>query len=181
MHLAYRILLQVLVFFQVLIGVFAASTTPQKVNLTTIATNSKKESTLECWQLDAPLVASAAAGTAGAVFAQLGGTGATSYGLIPPRFNGGLHNAPSVQYVAFLSGKAVISLPNSTQTATVPGGRNGLILAIDIKNVSTLGHITVYPSNQTTVVLQIPTANNTIPAHSVLHNGPCFDSEQNTQ
>lgn len=52
---------------------------------------------LECWQLDAPLLASAAAGTAGAVFAQLGETGATSWGLIPAGFNGGLHNAPAVQ------------------------------------------------------------------------------------
>ena len=46
-----------------------------RLNITTIgAANSK--STLECWQLSAPLVQSSQAGTSGAVIAQLGETGA---------------------------------------------------------------------------------------------------------
>ena len=75
----------------------ATAPAPKTVNITTIAANAQKESTLECWQLEAPLVASAAAGTAGAVFAQLGETTKTSWGIIPGKFDGGLHNAPAVQ------------------------------------------------------------------------------------
>ena len=71
-------------------------------------------------------------------------------------------------------------MPTSTQTATVPGGRNGLILAVDTKNVSTIGHVTNYPSRKETVVMQIPTADNAVPAHTVLHDGPCVKAEQNT-
>lgn len=89
--------LQLCIFLEAKIAFAATAPPPKTLNVTTIATNAQKESTLECWQLDAPLLASAAAGTAGAVFAQLGETGATSWGLIPAGFNGGLHNAPAVQ------------------------------------------------------------------------------------
>lgn len=71
-----------------------------------------------------------------------------------------------------MSGLAVVSLPNSTETLTIHGG-DGLLLAADTKNVSTLGHRTVYPSKNQTVAVQIATKNNEIPAHSVLHSGPC--------
>ena len=75
----------------------AASPTPKTLNITTILANVQRVSIIECWQLAAPLEASSTAGTAGALFAQLGETGATSYGLIPAEFDGGLHNAPVVQ------------------------------------------------------------------------------------
>lgn len=149
---------------------------PSRLNITTIGAANGK-STLECWQLSAPLVPSSQPGTAGAAIAQLGETGATSYTLLPPHYDGGLHNAPAVQWVVFLSGLAFVSLPNSTETATIPGGRNGLILAVDTKNVSTLGHITMYPSKKETVAIQIPTKDNEIPAHMVLHVGPCRRDE----
>ena len=77
------------------------------------------------------------------------------------------------RWVAFLAGEAVVSLPNSTQTARIHGGRDGLILAADTANASTFGHITKYPSTKDTVAIQIPTANNEIPSHSVLYEGPC--------
>ena len=97
MHLASLLLFQLQIALQAVIVSTATAPTPKTLNITTIATNALKQSTLECWQLDAPLLASAAAGTAGAVFAQLGETGATSWGLVPAGFNGGLHNAPAVQ------------------------------------------------------------------------------------
>ncbi|CAF9943571.1 MAG: hypothetical protein ALECFALPRED_000705 [Alectoria fallacina] len=149
---------------------------PSRLNITTIAA-ANGQSTIECWQLSAPLVQSSQAGTSGAAVTQLGETGATSYTLLPPQFDGGLHNAPVVQWVSFVSGLAVISLPNSTESATIHGGRNGLILAADTRNVSTLGHKTVYPSKEETVGIQIPTRNNDIPAHTVLHAGPCDREE----
>ena len=48
-----------------------------------------------------------------------------------------------------------------------------MILAADTKNVSALGHKTMYPSKEETVGIQIPTRDNEIPAHRVLHAGPC--------
>ncbi|KAI9685183.1 MAG: hypothetical protein M1822_004770 [Bathelium mastoideum] len=166
-------LLQLQWLLQVTASTSSPDAMPQTLNITAIATNAQKESILECWQLDNPFVASTASGTSGAVFAQLGKAGATSYGIIPADFDGGLHNAPVVQWVAFLAGEAVISLPNSTQEARVQGGRHGLILATDTANVSSLGHITKYPKKQETVAIQIPIADNKIPSHDVLHSGAC--------
>ena len=74
----------------------------------------------------------------------------------------------------------MVSLPNSTDTATIHGGREGLILAADTMNVSALGHYTNYPSQKSTVALQIPTANNEIPPHAVLHAGACGKGEENS-
>ncbi|KAI9672677.1 MAG: hypothetical protein M1831_000112 [Alyxoria varia] len=150
---------------------------PESLNLTAITANKKKEAILQCWQLDAPLIPSNSAGTSGAVFAQLGETGKTSYGIIPPKFDGGLHTAPAVQYVVFLSGKAVITLPNSTDSATIIGGRNGLIIAADTLKYSDYGHITNYPSKAETVAMQIPTEDDKIPPHKVLYNGACCAAE----
>ncbi|KAL9599259.1 MAG: hypothetical protein Q9219_003961 [cf. Caloplaca sp. 3 TL-2023] len=169
-----------LLLLLLLFAIAAVLAAPETLNVTTIATNAQKESTLECWQVTAPFVESTEPGTAGSATAQLGQTKRLSYTLIPPHFDGGLHNAPAVQYVAFTAGKAVITLPNSTAKATVYGGRDGLILATDIANASTYGHVTKYPSGQTTVVLQIPLEDNRVPDHTVLYGGPCKRSEQNT-
>lgn len=76
-----------------------------------------------------------------------------------------------------MSGLAHITLPNSNLEAYVQGGKNGLIIAADTAAVSTLGHITEYPSKQETIALQIPTAGGVAPAHTVLHEGACLGSE----
>ena len=76
-----------------------------------------------------------------------------------------------------MAGEAIVSLPNSTQQATIQGGRYGLILATDTVNASKYGHITNYPSKKETVAIQIPTANNEIPSHSVLYEGACRHEE----
>lgn len=89
--------LQLLVTGVPVAAVASTFPTPKTLNITTIAANAQKESILQCWELDAPFIASAAAGTTGSVFAQLGEGAAVSYGIIPPKFDGGLHNAPVVQ------------------------------------------------------------------------------------
>ena len=71
-----------------------------------------------------------------------------------------------------------MSLPNRTETATIRGGQFGIIIAADTANVSMLGHITTYPGDTETVALQIPTAGGVVPAHSILHGGPCTSEEQ---
>jgi len=92
--------------------------------------------------------------------------------VLPPNFNAGFHNAPTPQWVAFLSGLAHITLANSAVEAFVPGGENGFIFAADTADVSAKGHSTDYPSDHETIALQIPTGG-TIPQHNVLYSGPC--------
>lgn len=78
-----------------------------------------------------------------------------------------------LRYVAFTSGLAVVTLPDSDEKATIHGGKYGLIIAADIASVSKTGHITRYPSGSTTTALQIRMKDNTPPAHSILHKGAC--------
>ena len=165
---------------------------PTFLNITAISAQNGL-SVLECWQILPGFTTSSQAGTAGASILQLGNVANMSYSVIPPKFNAGLHNAPTTQYVtsrtsthslilthipslerwvAFLSGLAHITLPNSTVDAYVPGGKNGFIFAADTAAVSANGHSTNYPSGSETIALQIPTGG-TIPQHNVLHSGPC--------
>ncbi len=69
-------------------------TTPT-LNLTVIAA-AGGESALECWQLG-PFVASAVPGIAGAPSLFLGPLANATYSAIPPRSDGGWHNAPVPQ------------------------------------------------------------------------------------
>lgn len=171
------------------------------LNVTTLAA-SNGSSTLECWSLDSGFTSSSQAGTTGAEILQLGNLANASYSVIPAQFAAGLHNAPNVQYVylsllppfgpeegklnavsprrwvVFLAGEAHITLPNGTDEAWVLGGRDGMILAVDTSAVSTYGHNTTYPSNETTIALQIPIEGGLVPNHTVVHTGPCVDGDQ---
>jgi hypothetical protein len=73
-----------------------ADAPPQYFNLTAISAANGK-STLECWQLTTPIGVSSAAGTSGTKVQQLGNTANLSYTAIPPKFDGGKHNAPAPQ------------------------------------------------------------------------------------
>ena len=73
-----------------------APSDPSSLNLTAISAENG-HSIFECWQLESPFVDSTQAGTDGAVFAQLGNASNASFAILPPKFNGGLHNAPFVQ------------------------------------------------------------------------------------
>ncbi|KAL8678938.1 MAG: hypothetical protein Q9186_004754 [Xanthomendoza sp. 1 TL-2023] len=147
--------------------------TPQPLNITTLTGNAKNESIIECWSV-ANLAVSTTPGIQGALVATLAKPNALNFFNIPAKFDGGLHNAPVVQWVYFTSGTALISLPTSPQTTTITGGPNGLILAADIAAVSKLGHTTVYPSKDQTVGVTIPIAGNKVPEHKVLHGGACY-------
>ncbi|KAL8765464.1 MAG: hypothetical protein Q9194_006558, partial [Teloschistes cf. exilis] len=135
----------------------AANQTPKHLTITAISAKDGA-STIECWKLDAPFAISSGAGVTGAAFTQLGTIENLSYAVIPPRFDGGLHNAPVVQYVAFTSGEAVISVPGSDEKAFIKGGKDGLIFVADTASISKKGHSTQYPSDKETTALQIPTA-----------------------
>lgn len=79
-----------------------------------------------------------------------------------------------------MSGQAFISLPNSSQTATVYGGKHGLIFAADTPDKSDIGHYTRYPTEDNTVAFQLPTAGGVIPDHKVLHAGACCENTEQT-
>jgi hypothetical protein len=82
------------------------------------------------------------------------------------------------RWVVFTSGLAHITLPDdNTTSAYVSGGEFGLIFAADTADVSKKGHRTQYPGVTETIALQIPTLDNKVPKHSVLHQGPCSISE----
>ncbi|TFY61154.1 hypothetical protein EVJ58_g4702 [Rhodofomes roseus] len=141
---------------------------------TAIVTDAKNNSALECWQLNASVSVSSGAGTAGATSIQLGDLANATYTVLPPNFYGGVHNAPYPQWVVFTSGLAVVTLPNNPGTAYVPGGPNGVIIAVDTTGS---GHNTSYPSNGETVALQIPFADGAVPPHTVVSEGPCVGNQ----
>ncbi|KAK5709631.1 hypothetical protein LTR17_019616 [Elasticomyces elasticus] len=154
-----------------------AATADSFLQATALVTNARNHTELQCWKFTTPLNISSAAGTSGAATFTFTGTSKTTYTVLPGRFNGGTHNAPAPQLVAFLSGLAYVTLPvpvygNSTlDEAWIPGGVNGLIIAADATGT---GHTTTYPLDEITVALQIPFANmDDLPEHEVIGRGPC--------
>ncbi|KAI9507874.1 hypothetical protein F5148DRAFT_980750 [Russula earlei] len=149
---------------------------PTFLNVTAISAQNG-QSVLECWQILPGFSTSSQSGTVGASILQLGNVANMSYSVIPPGFNAGLHNAPATQWVAFLSGLAHVTLPDSSDEAYFFGGKGDFLFAADTAAASIKGHSTKYPSRFETRVLQIPTGG-TIPQHSVLHSGPCETHQQ---
>lgn len=63
---------------------------------TTLVTKNNA-SALECWRFASPLSTSSGAGTAGASTLVIDNLANATYTVIPPRFEGGVHNAPHPQ------------------------------------------------------------------------------------
>lgn len=99
------------------------------------------------------LTTSQFAGTVGAYAHPFGDFFNTVYTIVPPHFDGGLHNSPAAQFVLFSSGIANISLPTSDDYAVVYGGREVIILALDPVGS---GHYTMFPGDAETVAFQAP-------------------------
>ena len=72
-----------------------------------------------------------------------------------------------------LQGLVHISLPTSKDETYLQPGPLGMILVIDERNVSVSGHITEFPGSETTLIAQFPVSGNSVPVHTVLHDGPC--------
>lgn len=77
------------------------------------------------------------------------------------------------RFVAFFSGSATFTFPNNSENAVVEGGRNGLILATDIKQTGSIGHIATYAKNTLTSGVALPVKDNNVPEHKVLYRGAC--------
>ena len=66
------------------------------LDLTAIVTR-HNNSALECWRLTNPFTTSSGAGTAGASTLNIASLANATYTVVPPRFEGGIHNAPHPQ------------------------------------------------------------------------------------
>ncbi|KAK3319993.1 hypothetical protein B0T19DRAFT_404524 [Cercophora scortea] len=119
------------------------------LNITAIGA-AKGESTVECWQFG-PFASSTTPGTIGALNLFMGDMANATYTVLPPRFDGGWHVAPARH-----TGLIHITLPNGTDEAWIHGGKHGLIIAADTREVSAHGHRTQYPGNAATIALQVP-------------------------
>ncbi|KAJ5605678.1 hypothetical protein N7510_008459 [Penicillium lagena] len=148
----------------------------------TVITAHHGRSAIECWALEPDFETSTVTGTDGASFLSLGPIGGvaggnTSYVVVPPKFDGGIHNAPVNQWVICLSGELRITLPNSTSSARISAGKNSALLALDTPDVSKLGHYTDYPSEDRSIGLEIPLGEAGVPKHRVLSEGACEGNE----
>ncbi|KAF2156651.1 hypothetical protein K461DRAFT_234334, partial [Myriangium duriaei CBS 260.36] len=153
------------------LGYCSTETNDSSYLTTTAIVTHNDSSAFECWKFQNPLLTSSIGGIAGAKSLKFNTTTSTAYTIIPPRFDGGKHNAPVPQLVAFMSGVAHITLPDSDdQGVWVIGGAKGLIVAVDTTGS---GHITTYPSDRETIALAIPFANGTAPAYEVVNKGQC--------
>ncbi|KAI1414362.1 hypothetical protein F5Y13DRAFT_188469 [Hypoxylon sp. FL1857] len=133
-------------------------------------------STLECWQLaDTLNFSNGLPNTPGLV--QLGDISNASYRYIPAGYDDTFHNAPFRQWAVMVKGLGRITLPDDDTSAEVRPGETGVLFVADTPDVSAQGHRSQYPGITETIVVQIPTKDNQIPAHSVLHSGPCLSTE----
>ena len=179
-----------ILFVPVLLQLSSGVSACRYLNLTTTAARNN-QSTIECWRLANPFKVSTEKGTSGTQTVSLGGLANGSYSIVPAGTNDGAHVAPANQYVApsarslttlsasryvmFLSGKAEITVPNSTQRAIISAGKNGLFFAADTAAVSAVGHVTDFLKE--TVLIQIPVAGGLAPNHTMLYSGPCKGAE----
>lgn len=76
---------------------FSIAQNGTSLDITALVTNNQNESAFQCWQLTKPFTTSSTGGISGATILNFGSVDNFTYTLIPPRFKGGLHNAPVVQ------------------------------------------------------------------------------------
>ena len=72
------------------------------LELTAIVTKNNN-SALECWRLTTPFSVSGDAGTVGAATMNIESLANATFTVLPPRFEGGVHNSPHPQYVVIYS------------------------------------------------------------------------------
>ncbi|KAK3349224.1 hypothetical protein B0T25DRAFT_547487 [Lasiosphaeria hispida] len=172
-------------------GQALASATPPPLNITAISTRDGY-SVLECWQLASiPVDAMSAAN-----YAVGGNTTTATWSRIEPRTHIGQAWAPHVQLSIILNGLIRITspapapdnvsaastpLPNAverpeTQIAYIMPGttKSSVLIAADLKAASSIaGHYTEFPSDEPTILVQIPFEGDKAPEHTILHEGAC--------
>jgi hypothetical protein len=181
-----------------LIASSATGTSAQSTFKLTALSAFDNASRLECWALD-----SIPKAARGALNYDLGGFSDAFIGILPPRTyaNATITHAPAIQSVflsymrhfsvthsrqtnsrrfsVFLTGLVHIRIPNSTlpeskSSVWITGGKYGFLLATDtLERAPRAGHVTEFPGQDETVILEFATEGNKIPPHELLHVGPC--------
>jgi hypothetical protein len=77
--------------------------------------------------------------------------------------------------VCGLNGLAPKRRPDTKVAYAMPGTlHSSVLIAADLKSESTIaGHFTEFPSDEATILVQIPFVGDKVPTHTVLHDGPC--------
>ncbi|GAB1315328.1 hypothetical protein MFIFM68171_05538 [Madurella fahalii] len=170
-----------------------ANTVAQPLNITALSSRNGY-SVLECWQLSSvPTDAMSAANYA------VGNTTVATWSRIEPRTHIGEAWAPHVQLSIILNGLIRITSPAPVANAVsasvcaqdglsgdagrpdpkvayiMPGTiQSSVLIAADIRAASIIaGHFTEFPSDEPTILVQIPFVGNKAPKHTVIHDGPC--------
>ncbi|KAK8102378.1 hypothetical protein PG984_015524 [Apiospora sp. TS-2023a] len=174
-----------------LAGIFPIAVHALSLNITAVTTNGTGASIFECWSLRAPLKGSTQPGTVGAVSSFLGDVANMTYSVQPAGFNGGNHNTPYNQQVGpsllryhciGLLGTntnhdsdGILTLPDNPAAGfyAMRDMPSGIFFAADTADLSHAGHGSVFPGYTSTIFLQIPTLDNKVPEHTVLHAGVC--------
>ena len=65
-------------------------------------------------------------------------------------------------------------LPDHLNEVWIQGGKYGFVIAADtVVSGSVKGHITDFPSDEPTWLIELPVVSNAAPSHGVVHDGPC--------
>ncbi|KAK7973249.1 hypothetical protein PG988_007383 [Apiospora saccharicola] len=127
-------------------------------------------------QLRAPLKGSTQQGLIGAASSFLGDVANMTYSVTSAGFNGGTHNTPYNQQMGRSTRWIQYSHSPDDPAAGLYGMKempSGLFFAADTADLSHVGHGALNPGYTSTIFLQIPTLDNKIPEHTVLHAGVC--------
>ncbi|KAI1097475.1 hypothetical protein F4804DRAFT_339163 [Jackrogersella minutella] len=147
-----------------------------KLNVTAVGVRDGR-STIECWQFDNPFTSTTVLNRTGDIFSSsLGGLANLSYTFVPPKYDQGIHTAPFKQWVILIKGLGLITVPGEDTQAYVTPGETGVVFAADTPDVSSTGHRSQYLGVTETIILQIPTRDNSVPPHEVLYSGSCNTS-----
>ncbi|KAI2465657.1 hypothetical protein F4781DRAFT_16416 [Annulohypoxylon bovei var. microspora] len=164
-------------YFAIISSLLLGSVTAQlKPNITAVAAVDGY-STIQCWQLDNAFTSKTVLNRSSIYSADLGGVANLSYTFIPPNYDQGVHSAPFNQWVIFIKGIGLITVPNDNTTAYVAPGETGIIFASDTPDLTSDGHRSQYLGVTESIIMQVPAQDNKVPAHSVLHSGACDTSE----
>ncbi|KLU83900.1 hypothetical protein MAPG_02949 [Magnaporthiopsis poae ATCC 64411] len=174
----------------VLLSLAGVASTYTPLNITALSSRGGY-SVLECWQLETVPVEAMSA-----MNYDLGDSVKATWSVIQPRTTVGEAWAPTVQLSVILNGMIRITSPapapvGAMSSPGVGGGAaavpeqsvayvlpgtlaSSVVIAADLKSASTLrGHFTEFPSDEPTVLVQVPFEGNVAPRHSVLHDGAC--------
>ncbi|KAK6822555.1 hypothetical protein PG987_014100 [Apiospora arundinis] len=167
-----------------LVGALPLAIHALSLNITALTANSAGVSIFECWTLKTTLETSTQPGLIGAASSFLGNVANMTYSTTPVGFNSGIHHAPRnqkvpPQWVVPIAGMGIATLPGD------PGNNlyfakdmpSGFFFAGDTVDLSKIGHGTYNPGYNSAIILQIPTLDNKVPEHSVLHTGYCTSKD----